>query len=72
MNVYNILYRNMNINVIIHMKNKGSKRKVQCNGRGQWTITIPSSIAAAMKFNRGEELEWGLNGKILELRKVNK
>lgn len=56
--------------MIIHMKNKGSKRKIQCNGRGQWTITIPSPIAAAMKYKRGEELEWAWNGKSLELRKV--
>jgi len=56
----------MNFNMIVTK----ITRKVQCNNKGQWTITLPSSIVGVMELERGDILEFTIVGDVsnLEIR----
>jgi len=58
-----ILHMNYN------MKNKGSVVKLQRTNKGQWTITIPSTIADALDMREHESLRWTIAGNHLILQR---
>ena len=53
----------------INMKNRGAAVKVQRTNKGQWTITIPSTIADALGIKEHEPMKWILEGENLVLRR---
>ena len=53
----------------INMKNKGSAVKLQRTNKGQWTITIPSTIADALGMKEHEPMKWTIEGNDLVLRR---
>ena len=36
-------------------------RKVQCNGNGQWTITIPAEYARILNLKSGDVMEFSIS-----------
>jgi len=59
----------MTFHMNINMKNKGSAVKLQRTNKGQWTITIPSTIAAALDMKEHESMKWIIEGNNLILRR---
>ena len=53
----------------INMKKKGATVKLQRTNKGQWTITIPSTIADALGMKEHESMKWILEGNDLILRR---
>ena len=50
-----------------NMKNRGSSVKLQRTPKGQWTITIPSTIADALGMKEHDLMRWTIEGKNLIL-----
>jgi len=51
-------------------------RRIQRTKKGQWIITVPSSLAVALQFRTGEEFQWEMseewkNGDLL-MRRLKK
>ena len=53
-------------------RERSNEMKLQRTNKGQWTITIPSSIAAAMKMKVGDKMLWELEEDGLHLRRNRK
>ena len=60
----------MIFHININMKNGGSTVKLQRTNKGQWIITIPSTIADALGMKEHESMKWILEGKNLILRRM--
>jgi len=39
-------------------------RKVQCNNKGQWTITIPKAMVGILKIEKGAAIEFVIIGDV--------
>jgi len=39
-------------------------RKVQCNNKGQWTITIPKAMVGVLEIERGTAIEFTIIGNV--------
>ena len=49
----------------IHMKmSVRNTRKVQCNNKGQWTITIPKAMIGILEIEKGATIEFIVIGEV--------
>jgi hypothetical protein len=39
-------------------------RKVQCNNKGQWTITVPKAMIGVLAIEKGAKIEFEIIGNV--------